>query len=107
MELRCKEALRKAVEIAIANNPQLRAARNEIEIADAERVDASKRLNPAFSTYFEDYRLFHSEMGPFFQTQEITVRLDQEIDRVIELNRTRPRRVTSPVWNSNASRSSG
>ena len=59
---------------------QLKVARNEIEIADAERVDASKRLNPAFSTYFEDYRLFSSEMGPFFQTQEITVRLDQEIE---------------------------
>ncbi len=44
------------------------------------RIDASKRLNPAFSAYFEDYRLFHSEMGPFFQTQEITVRLDQEIE---------------------------
>ena len=72
--------LRKAVEISIANNPQLMAARNEIEITDAERIDASKRLNPAFSTYFEDYRLFSSEMGPFFQTQEITVRLDQEIE---------------------------
>src|SRR5580765_3512321 len=72
--------VRQAIEIAIAHNPQLKAARNEIEVAEAERVDASKRLNPAFSTYFEDYRLFHSEMGPFLQTQEITVRLDQEIE---------------------------
>src|SRR5262245_3765486 len=72
--------LKKAIEIAIANNPQLKFARNEIEIADAERIDAAKRLNTAFSTYFEDYRLFHSDMGPFFQTQEITVRLDQEIE---------------------------
>ena len=65
--------LKKALEIALANNPQLKAARNEIEIAEADRIDASKRLNPAFSAYFEDYRLFHSEMGAFFQTQEITV----------------------------------
>jgi cobalt-zinc-cadmium efflux system outer membrane protein len=72
--------LRKAIEVAIAHNVQLKAVRNEIEIVDAEKVDASKRLNPAFSTYFEDYRLFHSDMGPFFQTQEITVRLDQEIE---------------------------
>ena len=71
---------KKTLEIAMTNNPQLKAARNEIEIADAERIDASKRLNPAFSTYFEDYRLFSSEMGAFFQTQEITVRLDQEIE---------------------------
>jgi cobalt-zinc-cadmium efflux system outer membrane protein len=72
--------LKKALEIALANNPQLKAARNEIEITEAERTDASKRLNPAFSAYFEDYRLFHSDIGPFFQTQEITVRLDQEIE---------------------------
>ncbi len=72
--------LKKALEIAVANNPQLKAARNEIEITDAERIDASKRLNPAFSAYFEDYRLFHSDIGPFFRTQEITVRLDQEIE---------------------------
>jgi len=72
--------LKKALEIALANNPQLKAARNEIEVTDAERLDASKRLNPAFSAYFEDYRLFHSDIGPFFQTQEITVRLDQEIE---------------------------
>jgi cobalt-zinc-cadmium efflux system outer membrane protein len=72
--------LKKAVEMALANNPQLKAARDEIEIADADKLDASKRLNPAFSAYFEDYRLFHSDIGPFFQTQEITVRLDQEIE---------------------------
>ena len=72
--------LKKALEIAVANNPQLKAARNEIEISEAERLDASKRLNPGFSAYFEDYRLFHSDIGPFFQTQEITVRLDQEIE---------------------------
>jgi hypothetical protein len=47
---------------------QPKAARNEIEIIDAEKIDASKRLNPALSAYFEDYRLFHSEIGPFFQT---------------------------------------
>jgi outer membrane protein, heavy metal efflux system len=72
--------LKKALEIALANNPQLKAARNEIEVTDAEKLDASKRLNPGFSAYFEDYRLFHSDIGPFFQTQEIAVRLDQEIE---------------------------
>jgi len=72
--------LKKALRMAVAKNPQLKAARNEVEITEADRIDASKRLNPAFSAYFEDYRLFHSEMGPFFRTQEITVRLDQEIE---------------------------
>jgi hypothetical protein len=66
--------LRKAIEISIANNPQLKAFGNDIEVAEVERIDAATWLNPAFSTYFfEDYRLFDSDMGPFFQTQEITV----------------------------------
>ena len=72
--------LKKAIEIATAGNLQLKAARNEIEISEAERIEVSKRMNPALSAYFEDYRLFHSDMGPFFETQEITVRLDQEIE---------------------------
>ena len=72
--------LKKALKVALGSNPQLKAARNEIEIAEADRVGASKQLNPAFSAYFEDYRLFHSDIGPFFQTQEITVRLDHEIE---------------------------
>jgi hypothetical protein len=36
--------LKKALEIAIANNPGLKAARNDIEIAKADRLDATKRL---------------------------------------------------------------
>jgi len=72
--------LKKALEIAVVNNAQVKAARNEIEITEADRVEASKRVNPAFSAYFEDYRLFHSVIGPFFRTQEITVRLDQELE---------------------------
>ena len=73
--------LKKALEMALANNPQLKAARNEIEITDAERIDASKRLNPGFSAYFEDYRLFHSDIGPFFRTQEITIGRPRDRDR--------------------------
>ena len=72
--------LKNALEIAIANNPGLKAARNEIEIAKADRLDATKRLNPAFSVNAEDYRLFSGNQGAFFQTQEITARLDQEIE---------------------------
>ena len=72
--------LKKALEIAIANNPGLKAARSEIEMAKADRLDASKKLNPAFSLNAEDYRLFSGNQGAFFQTQEITARLDQEIE---------------------------
>lgn len=72
--------LKKALEIAIANNPGLKAARSEIEMAKADRLDASKKPNPAFSFNAEDYRLFSGNQGAFFQTQEITARLDQEIE---------------------------
>src|SRR5262245_21859801 len=72
--------LKTALEIAIANNPGLKAARSEIEIAKADRLDATKRLNPAFSVNAEDYRLFSGDQGAFFHTQEITARLDQEIE---------------------------
>ncbi|MFN8006818.1 MAG: TolC family protein [Terriglobia bacterium] len=72
--------LKKALEIAIANNPSLKAAKYEIRITEADILDASKRPNPAFSLNAEDYQLFSSNPGPFFQTQEITSRLDQEIE---------------------------
>ena len=69
-----------ALEIAIKNSPALRVARTAIEIAEAERLNASKRLNPAFSLNFEDYRLFSGDPGVFFQTQEIAARVDQELE---------------------------
>jgi cobalt-zinc-cadmium efflux system outer membrane protein len=72
--------LKRALEIAVANNPELQAAQSEIDLAQAERLEASKRPNPAFSLNFEDYRLFSTAQGPFFQTQEITARLDQELE---------------------------
>jgi cobalt-zinc-cadmium efflux system outer membrane protein len=72
--------VKKALEIALANNPSLKAVRSEIEIAKADRLDATKKLNPAFSVNAEDYRLFAGDKGAFFQTQEITARVDQEIE---------------------------
>jgi cobalt-zinc-cadmium efflux system outer membrane protein len=72
--------LKRALEIAVAHNPELQAVQSEIDLAQAERLEASKRPNPAFSLNFEDYRLFSAEPGPFFQTQEITARVDQELE---------------------------
>jgi cobalt-zinc-cadmium efflux system outer membrane protein len=72
--------LKRALEIAVANSPELQAARSEIDVAGAERLEASRGPNPAFSLNFEDYRLFSAAPGAFFQTQEITARLDQELE---------------------------
>jgi cobalt-zinc-cadmium efflux system outer membrane protein len=72
--------LKQAVDLGVANNPSLKAVRSQTMMAQADRIDAAKRLNPTFSLNFEDYRLFTGNQGPFFQSQEITARLDQEIE---------------------------
>jgi hypothetical protein len=59
--------LKRALEMAAANSPELQAAQSEINLAGAQRLEASKRLNPAFSLNFEDYRLFSADQGAFFQ----------------------------------------
>ena len=69
-----------AVHLAVDRNPTLAAAKNEIQAAEGDRVAASKRLNPAFSLQFEDFPI-NTHPGPFFDVQEITSRVDYEIER--------------------------
>ncbi len=72
--------LQEAIRLAIGRNPSLAAAKNEIQAAEGDKIAASKRLNPAVSLQAEDFKL-SSNPGPFFQTQEITLRFDYEIER--------------------------
>lgn len=69
-----------AISLAIGRNPTLAAAKNEIRAAEGDRIAASKRLNPAFSLQFEDFPI-STHPGPFFDVQEITSRVDYEIER--------------------------
>ena len=69
-----------AVRIAAERNPTLRAARNEVEMREADVVDKSQRLNPAFTVESENYPYFSSSAGPYFQSSEISARLDYEIE---------------------------
>lgn len=71
--------LRQAVELALARNPSLMAARNSIEMAEADTVSAGLRPNPEISLESESYPYFRSNPGPFFSNQEITARFDYEI----------------------------
>jgi outer membrane protein, heavy metal efflux system len=72
--------LENAVRLVIDRNPTLAAAKNEVQAAEGDKVAASKRPNPAFSLQFEDHPI-STHPGPFFDVQEITSRIDYEIER--------------------------
>jgi outer membrane protein, heavy metal efflux system len=71
--------LEDAVRLVIGRNPTLAAARNEIQALEGDRIGASKRLNPIVSLQAEDFPI-RANPGPFFETQEITLRVDYEIE---------------------------
>ncbi len=72
--------LQDAVRLAIARNPELAAARNEVQAEKGNMVAASKRPNPAATVQTEDFPI-RAHPGPLFGTQEITTRIDYEIER--------------------------
>ena len=71
--------LEQAVELALTRNPALMAARNSIEMAEADAVSSGLHPNPAVTFESESYPYFRSNPGPFFSNQEITARFDYEI----------------------------
>ena len=73
-------ALEDAIRLAIGRNPSLSAAKNEVQALEGDKITASKRLNPAVSLQAEDYPI-SANPGSFFDTQEITLRFDYEIER--------------------------
>ncbi len=72
--------LEDAIRLAIGRNPSLAAARNEIQALEGDEIAAGKRLNPSVSLQAEDFRI-STNPGPFFKTQEISLRFDYEIER--------------------------
>lgn len=74
-------SLQDALELARIRNPTLAAAGNEVEMAEGDRLQATRRLNPAVSTTSEGYPLFDSGPKPsLMDGQELTIRFDQEIE---------------------------
>ncbi len=71
--------LEDAILLAIARNPNLAAAKYEIQALEGDKIAAAKRPNPAFSLQFEDLPI-SAHPGPFFDVQEITSRVDYEIE---------------------------
>jgi cobalt-zinc-cadmium efflux system outer membrane protein len=72
--------LDEALRLAKERNPSLAAARNSVEIAESRRIDAQIRPNPAFTFESGNYPLFESPRPPFGDNQELTLRVDQEIE---------------------------
>lgn len=73
-------SLADAVRIASERNPSVVAARALIDVAEANRLDARLRPNPALSIESEGYPLFASPRPGFINGQEFGIRLDQEIE---------------------------
>ncbi len=72
--------LEEALRLAQERNPNLAAARNAVEVAEAGRIDARIRPNPAVSFGSEGYPLFEPSRPSFINNQELTLRFDQEIE---------------------------
>ncbi len=72
--------LDEALRLANERNPNLAAARNTVEVAEAQRIDAQLRPNPAVTFESAGYPLFESPRPSFGNSQELTFRFDQEIE---------------------------
>jgi cobalt-zinc-cadmium efflux system outer membrane protein len=73
-------ALDEAWRLARANNPLLAAERQMVEMAQADRLGAALRPNPAVTVESEGYPLFDAPRPAFVNGQEFTLRFDQEIE---------------------------
>ncbi|HEU4690867.1 MAG TPA: TolC family protein, partial [Vicinamibacterales bacterium] len=73
-------SLSEAVRLATERNPQAAGARALVAIAEASRLDAGLRPNPALSVESEGYPLFDPPRPSFLDGQELTIRFDQEIE---------------------------
>ena len=73
-------SLEDALRLAHERNPNLSAAQNRVEIAESQRIDARLRPNPALTFESGGYPLFEPPRPAFLNNQELTVRLDQEIE---------------------------
>ena len=72
--------LRDAVRIALEKNPVVKMAESEVEVQRGLQLDASKRLNPAFTLETENWRPFSSDQGPVFTNTETSGIFSYEIE---------------------------
>lgn len=71
--------LQDALQLAASRNPTLAAASNDVEMVEADRLQATRRLNPVVSVGSEGYPP-PAPRPSFFNGQEIIARVDQELE---------------------------
>ena len=69
-----------ALRIAEAANPSFRAARNLVEIAEADAREAASRPNPEIAVEGEEYSIFGPTLPSFLNGQALILRMEQEIE---------------------------
>ena len=69
-----------ATEILLLGNPTILRERQNIALARANALNARLRPNPELGLNSESYPLFAANPGPFFQRQELVVRVGQPIE---------------------------
>lgn len=79
-EMPKKLTLADALRIAEAANPNFRAARNLVEIAEADALEAAGRPNPEIAVEGEEYSIVGPGLPSFFNGQALIVRMEQEIE---------------------------
>ena len=79
-EVPARMTLDEALRLAAARNPTLAAARNVVEMAQGDRIGAELRPNPAVTLNGESYPVGTTPRPSFFNGQELTLRVDQEIE---------------------------
>ena len=69
-----------ATEILLLGNPTILRERQNIALARANALNARLRPNPELGLSSESYPLFAANPGPFFQRQELILRVGQPIE---------------------------
>lgn len=73
-------SLDEALRLARERNPTLAAVRNLVEAAAGDRLQAKLKPNPALTVDSENYPLFDGNRPAFLDNQQLTLRIDQEIE---------------------------
>jgi cobalt-zinc-cadmium efflux system outer membrane protein len=79
-EIPSRLTLPEALRLASARNPRIAGARAGVDAAAADRVTARLRPNPVLTLDSSSYPLFEPDRGSFVDSQELDVRVDQELD---------------------------
>lgn len=79
-EIPSRLTLPEALRLASARNPRIAGARAGVDAAAADRITARLRPNPVITLDSAGYPLFESNRGSFADTQELNVRVDQDLD---------------------------